>query len=369
MKTDPPQATHTPYADPLWREVQAKPWRYSFTTLMRRIAAQHPHLPDVGAAKRPQQEPFRLGQQAALTFAPREIARVTMQSHGPNIKLFGLGFLGPNGPLPIHFTELVRERSEAKRDETLAHFLDTFHHRLFTHLYRAGAQSQSAGGGLDRPEDEHFTPYVARLGGDEPSELHGSPLSAHARWASAAHRVRSARTPEGLVSTLSRYFGVPVQLHEYRLHWMSLDEQDQTRLAVPRPSSVLGQGALLGEKVPDRQSRFRLTIGPLDMDGYLRLTPQGSATGADLPALIEWVRAFVGFEYVWELELLVRSGIAPSATLGGDQQLAWSTWMGAQTIANEPAPKAISGMVIEPEGYAHLVMPKRKAWPQPQSTS
>ncbi|MFY7940176.1 MAG: type VI secretion system baseplate subunit TssG, partial [Burkholderiaceae bacterium] len=78
-------------------------------------------------------------------------------------------------------------------------------------------------------------------------------------------------------------------LREYQLQWMPIEEQDQCRLGLPRLSSVLGQGAMAGEVVPDRQTRFRLVIGPLSLDGYLRLTPNGSATGKDLPALIELV--------------------------------------------------------------------------------
>jgi type VI secretion system protein ImpH len=163
--------------------------------------------------------------------------------------------------------------------------------------------------------------------------------------------VRAARNPEGLVSTLSRFFGVPVQLREYMLQWMPIEQQDQCILGQPRPSSILGEGAMLGEVVPDRQSRFRLVIGPLDMDGYLRLTPQGSATGKDLPALIEIVRSFVGFEYVWEVELLIRSDAAPQAQLGNGTQLGWSTWMASDgPRAAQSAP--VTGMILEPEGYS-----------------
>jgi type VI secretion system protein ImpH len=337
------------------RDAQSRPWAHGFVPLLRKLAAAEPGMPLVGAAQRPQQESFRLGQQASLAFAPRELARVDVELDSKrkpmaHIKLFGLGMLGPNGALPIHFTELVRERVEAKRDNTLAHFIDLFHHRAFTHIYRAWAQSQSAAG-LDRSGQETFTPYIARLAGDEPSEVQTSALPPHARWASSAHRVRAARNPEGLVSTLSRFFGVPVHLREYMLQWMPIEPQDQCMLGQPRPSSILGQGAMAGEVVPDRQSRFRLVIGPLDLDGYLRLTPQGSPTGKDLPALIEIVRSFIGFEYVWEVELLIRSDAAPQAQLGNGTQLGWSTWMasdGPKTVQSAP----VTGMIFEPESYS-----------------
>jgi len=331
-----------------------QPWQHGFVPLMRRLAAADPTMPPVGQAQRPQQESFRLGQQASLAFAPRELAKVDAQS-GPDgqlrayIKLFSLGVLGPNGALPLHFTELVRERAEAKRDTTLADFIDLFHHRAFTHIFRAWSQSQSAAG-LDRRDQETFSAYVARLAGDEPSEVQDGALAPHARWASSAHRVRAARNPDGLVSTLSRFFGVTVQLHEYMLQWMPIELQDQCKLGQASVSSVLGQGAMAGEVVPDRQSRFRLVIGPLDMDGYLRLTPQGSVTGRDLPALIEIVRSFIGFEYVWEVELLIRRDAAPSTQLGDATQLGWSTWMATARDATHSA-KPVTGMVFEPESY------------------
>ncbi|MBT0571858.1 type VI secretion system baseplate subunit TssG [Curvibacter sp. CHRR-16] len=338
------------------QDAQRRPWTYGFVPLMRRFGAWYRTLPRVGTAQRPQQEPYRLGQQASLTFAVREIASV--QQAAPDqptrIKLFGLGALGPNGALPIHVTELVRERVEAKRDNTLANFLDLFHHRAFTHIYRAWAQSQSTAG-LDRPDQETFTPYIARLGADDPQLAQNSPLAPHARWASVAHRVRAPRNPEGLIRTLSHYFGVPVRMQEFCLQWMPIEPQDLCQLGQTRQSSVLGQGALIGEVIPDRQTRFRLIIGPLDLNGYLRLTPQGATnphtgtTQCDLGPLIELVRSFIGFEYVWEVELLIERSAAPASTLGGNTQLGWSSWLGTQTPGQA---QPISGMVLEPEMYA-----------------
>ena len=378
------------------RDAQLRPWAHGFMPLLRRLAASQPCMPRVGCAQRPQQETYRLGQLASLAFAPRELARVEVRSenvqvaareaarfavgecvtgpysvgvrgtmvvqpHRVHIKLFGLGILGPNGSLPIHVTELVRERTEAKRDSTLADFLDLFHHRAFTHVYRAWAQSQSAAG-LDRKDDETFTPYIARLAGDEAQAVQHSALAPHARWASAAHRVRAARNPEGLVRTLAHYFGVPVRMQEFCMQWMAIEPEDRCVLGQARQSSVLGQGALLGDVVPDRQTRFRLVIGALDLDGYLRLTPQGVSRpdgrkACDLGALIELVRSFVGFEYIWEVELLLDRRAAPASRLGDSTQLGWSGWLGGQ---EQPDQTPISGMLFEPEYFAQAQATLRK---------
>jgi len=346
-------------------DCQSQPWKHGFAPLLRYLGARRQDQPSIGHAQRPSQESFRLGQQASLAFATREVASVSQRDEQWLIKLFGLGTLGSNGVLPLHFTELVRERSEAKMDNTLANFLDIFHHRWMTHMYRAWAQAQSAAG-LDRTDAETFSRYIARIGGDEPEEVQHSALSPHVRWASVAHRVRSARNPDGLVSTLKRHFGVDVVLQEYCLAWMPIDAQNQCRLARVGMSGILGQGAMLGEMVPDRQTRIRLIIGPLPLSSYLRFTPQGHESGSDMEALVELVRAFIGFEYIWEVELLVRADVAPSVQLGSEAQLGWSTWMG--TIS-EPGKRTITGMTFEPENYVAATKDKKKMMAMRQAST
>lgn len=319
-------------------------WKLSFLGLLRHLSARHPDLPPIGQATRPLDEAFRAGQQAALTFAPREIAQVQALSGRLKVQLYGLGMLGPNGALPIHLTEIVRERTEAHRDSTTADFLDLFHHRAFTQFYYAWSRSQAAAG-LDRPDDEIFSRYIGWLAGYDNEEIADSPLPPHARLAASAHQVREARNPDGIAATLSHFFGVPVRLDEYVLHWVAIDPAEHCRLGHPGASSIIGQGAMLGEKVADRQQKFRLTIGPLGLQQYLNFTPNGR----DLPTLIEWVRSFVGHEYVWEVELQVLPDSAPPAVLGSPERLGWSTWLGEPDRS-----QAITGMVFEPEHYVTI---------------
>ena len=344
--------------------VKAAPWRFGLFTLLRRLSALWEPAPPVGRASRPQQEPIRLGQAASLAFAPREIAEAVLPEDGaalrqlgetrarsgndpsrPMLRVFGLGTLGPHGALPLHYTELVRERAENHQDTTLGDFLDLFHHRYLTHMYRAWAQSQAAAG-LDRRADERFSRYVAHLSGHDAGEIRQGPLPDHARLSAAPHLSGDARHPDGLAATLAHYFGVPVQLQEFVMHWIEIEPHDHTRLGVAQASGILGAGAISGEVVPDRQSKFRLVLGPLSLAQYLRFTPQGE----DLPSLVEWVRAFVGHEFAWELELRVRRDNAPPARLVDEQKLGWSTWLGSAG-AQGPAAGYTVGLQFEPERY------------------
>jgi type VI secretion system protein ImpH len=330
----------------LLTNAQVEPWKYGFYALVRRLSAHHPQSPAIGHAKRPQQEVVKLGQTSSLVFSPREIAQIEQKNHQTQIRLFGLGMLGPNGPLPTHYTETVREARDTRQDHTIANFLDMFHHRFMTHFYRAWYQSQSATT-LDRKENEIFTRYVAWLGGDEVEEAAQTKLPTHTRWAFLAQRIRQARNPDGMTSALSFFFQVPVHLTEYQLNWIDLPLADQTRLSAPQESSILGVGAVLGQKIPDRQSRFRLVIGPLSLEQYLLLTPQGVNGLCDLPILRDAVRSFIGLEYDWEVELLIQAEEAPATQLGSSHQLGWSTWLG-----NAPASKtSITGMIFTPETY------------------
>lgn len=328
------------------------PWTFGLWALLRRIDAADSGLPPLGQAIRPQQEPLRLGQAAALTFAPREIAdafppgtagsRAGNNPALPLVRVYSLGLLGPHGPLPLHVTDMVRERSENHGDATLADFLDLFHHRHLLHMYRAWAQAQAAAG-LDRAQDEVFSRYVARLTGHDPLEIRDSVLPSHARLAASAHLSREARSPDALCATVARFFGVPVRMEEFALHWIRIDEADRSHLGLARASSVMGEGAIAGEFVADRQARFRLVLGPLSLRQYLRFTPPGP----DLPLLAEWVRAFVGLEFAWELELRVRNDHTPPARLDEAQRLGWSTWLGGAP-ARDMAGWTM-GMVFDPE--------------------
>ena len=337
-------------SDSTWHETLNRasetPWRYGYLSLMRRFGAQSQLKMPIGHAALPQQEPFRLGQSPSLVFAPREIADASLTSEGKfRIRLYGLGLWGANGPLPMHYTETALSRRDSNRDTTLVDFTDLFHHRYLTQFYNAWQSAQSAGGGLDRGDAEDFSFYIASLSGQSLDEITDSPLPSHPRLAAGAHLVREARNPDGITSTLSYYFGVPFNLQEYVLHWIPVADEERTRLGVPGPASVMGEGALVGQMVPDRQHKFRLTIGPLNLDNYLHFLPNGR----DLPRLIEWVRAFVGYEYEWEIQLQLNPRSAPPAQIGSDQRLGWTTWLG-QSIDDLP----VTGMTYQPEQYAGI---------------
>ena len=341
-------------APPQWLlRAEREPWRHELFALLRRLCAHAADHPRIGEARLPRQEFVRLGQQPSLAFAPREIAQVRVGQRQVRVLCFGLGMLGPNGGLPLHYTEFVRERLHASRDAALADFLDLFHHRALSLLYRAWFQAQAAAA-LDRRHDERFTPYIASLAGDSPRQS-PSAWPAHARWASAAQRLRPRPCAQGLASGLRDYLCVPVRVDEFELQWLQVQDCERSRLGAQDRGARLGDAAILGARVPDRQGRFCIRVGPLDLSGFLELLP-GSG-GRALQAVAACVRGFVGRELDWSLRLLVPGAELRAAVLGGPDALARSAWLGDPRAAADAA-----GMVA-----VQFEHPVHEPFPPPRS--
>ncbi|MEO7152750.1 MAG: type VI secretion system baseplate subunit TssG, partial [Burkholderiaceae bacterium] len=143
----------------------AKPHGHDLFQALRRIEGAHPSQPRLGDALRPGDEPIRFAQEASLTFAPAALAALESSPGTPPRlvqRIFGL--LGPNGPLPIHLTEYVRERLLHHADPTPQRFLDMLVHRFGLLFYRAWARSQPVVS-LDRADDNRTARHLGALAG------------------------------------------------------------------------------------------------------------------------------------------------------------------------------------------------------------
>jgi type VI secretion system protein ImpH len=152
------------------------PWTFDYFALMRRLEALAQPAPRWGHALLPGAEPLRVGQAPSLSFAPSSLSRFEPASaHSPaRLRQEFFGYLGPNGPLPVHLSDFIRERSINHGDPTWLAFLDTFAHRFSLYFYRAWAQARPAVG-LDRPDEDGFRRRVGSLVGiATPARQHGA---------------------------------------------------------------------------------------------------------------------------------------------------------------------------------------------------
>ena len=317
-------------ADPLL-DVASAPHRHDFHHVLRRVDAHHARLPKLGTARRPVDEPVRLGQAADLSFAPSGLAGVTLddRSGKPRIEVRFFGLFGPNGPLPLHLTAYARERRMHKGDETFGRFADMFHHRLLLLFYRAWAQAQPTVS-LDRPDEDRFADFVGSLiGVGGPAWRQRDAAPDHARLAFAGLLSRQVRNADGLAHLLSGYLGMQVRVEQFVGRWMPLPAAERSRIGRRAASrrmstSQLGVSAVLGQAVFDRQHHFRVHVGPLSLSAFEALLPVGSA----LPALQALLKHYVGFEFGWDLRLELHKAQVPACRPGLYGRLGWTTWLG-----------------------------------------
>ena len=325
------------------------PERFDFYQVLRRIEAGHPSLPRLGEARRPSAEPVRLSQEAELSFAVVNVTRVGQTRSGlPRVSVRFLGLFGPQGPLPLHLTEFVRDRERNHGDATFARFADIFHHRLLLMFYRAWRQAQPAAT-HDRPAEDRYRTYIGALFG------HGSPEwqrpereLAQSKRHFAGRLARAARHPEGLAAILEGYFGVPVHVQTFSPRWVQLPRSQRSSLGgaigrgTRRPgagargapgngagfrgndSAILGQSAVIGARVLDAQHHFDIHVGPLDRARYERLLPDGDWLGQAR----EWVREYCGEEFGVRLVPHLQAPEVPVMQLGRSGRLGWNTWLG-----------------------------------------
>ena len=307
----------------------AEPWRHDFYQALRRIDASQPQRPALGRARRPADEPVRLGQAPDLSFAPAALHAVHQPAGGrpPRIDVRFFGVFGPNGPLPLHLTEYARERLMHHGDPTLARFADMFHHRLLLLFYRAWAQAQPTVS-LDRPADDRFADHVGALIGIASPTLRGrDAVNEHVKLHFAGLLTRQSRSAEGLGALLSGWLGRPVRVQQFAGAWMALGERERTRISGRRrlAGARLGHGAVLGSMVWDRQHHFALHIGPLRHADFTALLPGGNR----LPALVALVRQYVGDEFGWTLQLDLLGDEVKPAVAGRHGRLGWDSWLGS----------------------------------------
>ena len=305
--------------------IRQAPHVYGFNQLLRLFEAVNRNRPRLGRSMRPSQDAIRLGQEPSVVHAPASLAGLEPGKEGrPDrllVHLFGL--FGPDGPLPLHITEQARDRQRNAGDATLRRFIDIFHHRTLSLFHRAWADVRPTVS-FDRPEDDRFGFYVgALLGLSTPGLRDRDAMPDLTKLHFAGLLAGQTRHADGLGAILSAYFTVPVSVESFVGGWLTLPDEDRTRLAGRKEVATLGGTALLGGRVWSRQHKFRLIFGPLTLEDYERLLPGGLS----FHRLVPIVRNWAGDVLAWDINMVLKREEVPAIRLGQYGKLGWTTWL------------------------------------------
>jgi type VI secretion system protein ImpH len=313
-----------PASDPVatLAALQEQPYAFDFFEAMRRVECAWPLLPRLGTATRPADEPVRLGQKPSLDFPPSMLASVEPAAEGRlKILAYFLGLYGPQGPLPLHLTEYVHDRITNSRDGTLAAFTDIFHHRMLELFYRAWANPRPTVQ-FDRPQSDRFAFYIAALMG-----MATPALRDRDEWPDRAKLFFSGalsagtKTRGGLELLLEEYLDLQVHIEECIGEWLPIEQSELMQLG-SRDTGTLGT-SVLGARVWSTQHKFRIVIGPVDIGDLLQYLPGSPSLGRLRAAVMN----YLGYEYAWDIQFVVRRARVPAMKLGQFGHLGWSSWV------------------------------------------
>jgi type VI secretion system protein ImpH len=324
-----PDRTQT-YAVALFEALRRAPYAFHFFQVLRRLECLYRDRPRLGKSIRLADDPVRLAQEPSLAFAPATLAAFKPGGDGqpPRLSEYFFGLFGPNGPLPTHLTEYVRDRVRNHGDHTFARFADIFHHRMLCLFYRAWADAQPTVS-FDRPENDRFQVYVgAPFGLGMPSLWNRDAVPDLAKFHYAGRLVCQTRNAEGLRAILADFFKLPVTIQTFVGHWLPLSEASRCRLGETPTTGLLGMTAVIGERVWDCQYKFRIVMGPMGLEEFQRLLPGGES----LRRLVAWVRNYVGHELLWDFNPILKREEVPPLVLGAGTRLGWTTWLTSRPL-------------------------------------
>jgi type VI secretion system protein ImpH len=322
----PPEAPPPPPADAAALDrLREAPHAYGFYAIMRLIEAANPGRPRFGRSHHPSQDVLRLTQEPSVMHAPAEIAgfEPAGETRPDRLAVHFLGLFGPDGPLPLHLTEYARDRARNQRDPTFQRFADLFHHRAISLFYRAWADVRPTVA-FDRPAQDRFADYVSSLIGlGTPGLRNRDAMPDLTKLHFAGLLSNQTRHADGLGQILSAFFAMPVRVEPFQGAWLTLLDEDLTRLGDGAATAALGGSAVLGRQVWSRQHKFRLVFGPLSLAEYERLLPGGLS----FHRLVPIVRNYAGDVLVWDVNLVLRADEVPDTRLGQYGRLGWTTWL------------------------------------------
>jgi len=291
----------------------------------------------VGSAGPVNEEMIRFRHDPSLGFSSGDVSSVTLRqvpvraeephSRRPLFEVVThfLGLTGSISPLPMYIAEEVAQEDpdHAVRRE----FLDLFHHRLLSLLYRIEAKYRVSSESNFDNTDQWSRRLLALAGFDTYEGERASKLPIRRLLRIVPLLASRARTAEKLEAALEDVLGeelegARVRVEQFVGRWVDID----ARLQLGRDNNSLGKNTVLGGKAYDRMGKVKIHIEPMPTSVYRRMLPGGDL----LPQAREVVRLFLKDPLEYEFELGLTEGVTQTFNLSSTQsaQLGRDTWLG-----------------------------------------
>ena len=321
----------TPLKDRLVNEF----FSFSFFKAVDLLESMFPDKKPLGQTLVPEEEAVRFSVRPGFIFPPSDISGLEQgdEESPAHMAVTFMGLVGPNGVLPRCYNELAIERNRNK-DFSLTAFLDLFHHRLISLFYLAWKKHRFPENYLPGARDR-LSRYLLSLSGLGTPGLRGTiglPEESLAFYSGLISR--QAPSAVAIEATVSYLSGTNAKVDQFIEQLIPLSPEDQTQIG--SLNAQLGVDSICGSFVWDSQAKFRVNLGPMDYDGFLRFLPSGDMLGP----IFSLVKYMVGMEYEFETRIYLKREEVPPCILGGETgpRLGWTTWIKSSGFVHDDDP-------------------------------
>jgi type VI secretion system protein ImpH len=310
-------------------ELNEEPYRFEFFQAVRLLEKIYPEKMTVGRDALPHEEVVRFRSRPTLEFPASEIHQIKSSDDEYNdtekLEIFVnfIGMVGAIGILPAHYTELIVERVRQK-DTSLWAFLDIFTHRSISQFYRAWEKYRFPVQ-YERGNDD-FTNYLFDFIGLGTKGLRNRlNLNDENLIPYAGLIVQKPHSASSLEQILSDYYGIPTEILQFHGQWIDLDDESLTKVGVE--NSRLGHSTIIGNRIWDTQSKFRMKLGPLSFMQFQAFLPSGTAH----KSVVSIIKFMTGVEFDFDIQLKLKAKEVPSTILTTRAKrrpmLGWSSFL------------------------------------------
>jgi type VI secretion system protein ImpH len=307
---------------------------FQLVAYLERLTAEAARVGSVGPVN---EEMIRFRHDPSLGFSSGDVSEVTLRRVPVRVEepherrpLFEvvthfLGLTGGVSPLPMYIAEEVAQEDpdQAVRRE----FLDLFHHRLLSLLYRIESKYRVTSESNSQNTDQWSRRLLALAGFDTYEDHRATRLPLRRLLRIVPLLDSRARTADKLEAALEDVLGdelqgARVRVEQFVGRWVDID----ARLQLGRNNHILGKNTVLGGKAYDRMGKIRIHIEPLPTTLYRRMLPGGDL----LIQAREVVKLFLKDPLEYDFELGLTEGVTQTFNLSSTQsaQLGRDTWLG-----------------------------------------
>ena len=323
-------------SSPLEESFEKEFFSYSFFKAVDLLEKLYFDRKPLGESQDPSQEAVRFSVKPGLAFAPSDISGFSAGADGApcTMDVAFMGLIGPSGLLPHWCNELAVARKREK-DPSISAFYDIFHHRLISLFYLAWKKHQFPVSYLPGARDK-LSGYLLSLAGLGTTGLRGR-IGLPEESLSFYSGLLSRQIPSAvsIESAVAYYSGTDVTVEQFVERMIPLSPEDQTSIGAA--NARLGEDTVCGSFVWDCQTKFRVNLGPMTLDEFLRFLPSGDL----LKPIFSFVRYMVGIEYEFEVRVLLKRDEVPPCILGAETpapRLGWSTWIKSSSHEHQDDP-------------------------------